>query len=104
MQTWLTLFTCSLLRTVFYNTSYVCYFLFPVRAVDQYLFICQNFELKIRWLKLIVAICFLIPMLVAVYDLWLQDVVLYDYMFRYIRMSLYTNMVSRFGKKPSQIT
>lgn len=62
-------------------------------AVDQYLFICQNVELKIRWLKLIIAICFLIPLLVAVYDLWLQDVLLYDFMFRYIRMSLYTNMV-----------
>lgn len=100
-QTRLSLFVCSLLRTVFYNTSYVCYFLFPVLAVDQYLFICQNVELKIRWLKLIIAICFLIPLLVAVYDLWLQDVLLYDFMFRYIRMSLYTNMFFFFVLAPS---
>uniref|UniRef100_A0A915LNJ1 G-protein coupled receptors family 1 profile domain-containing protein n=1 Tax=Meloidogyne javanica TaxID=6303 RepID=A0A915LNJ1_MELJA len=40
----------------------------------------------------IVGICFAIPMAVAIYDLFLQDVILYDYMFKYIRMSLYTNM------------
>jgi hypothetical protein len=68
--------------------------LFPLLAVDQYLFICQNVELKISWLKRIVAICFAIPMAVAFYDLFLQDVILYDYMFKYIRMSLYTNMVN----------
>ncbi|KAF7634052.1 hypothetical protein Mgra_00006577 [Meloidogyne graminicola] len=91
-ETRLSLFICSFVRTVLYNTSYVCYFLFPLLAVDQYLFICQNVELKISWLKRIVAICFAIPMAVAIYDLWLQDVILYDYMFKYIRMSLYTNM------------
>ncbi|CAK5029260.1 unnamed protein product [Meloidogyne enterolobii] len=91
-ETRLSLFICSFVRTVLYNTSYVCYFLFPLLAVDQYLFICQNVELKISWLKRIVGICFAIPMAVAIYDLFLQDVILYDYMFKYIRMSLYTNM------------
>uniref|UniRef100_A0A914KWW0 7TM_GPCR_Srx domain-containing protein n=1 Tax=Meloidogyne incognita TaxID=6306 RepID=A0A914KWW0_MELIC len=45
-ETRLSLFICSFVRTVLYNTSYVCYFLFPLLAVDQYLFICQNVELK----------------------------------------------------------
>lgn len=88
------LFTCSFLRTVFYNTSYVCYFLFPVLAIDQYLYVCQNYEMKIRYLRLIIVICFAIPILVAFYDLFLQEVILYDFMFRYIRMSPYTNVVS----------
>ena len=35
-------------------------------------------------------------MIVAVYDLFLQDVILYDYMFLYIRMSPYTNVVGRY--------
>lgn len=77
-----------------YNASYVCYFLFPLLAVDQYLYVCQNYELKIRSLRWIIAGCFAIPMLVAVYDLCLQDDILYDYMFRYIRMSPHTNVVS----------
>lgn len=84
----------SCLRTVFYNTTYVCYFLFPLLAIDQYLYVCQNFELKASTIKIIIGVCFAIPMLVAIYDLFLQDVVIYDYMFLIIRLSLYTNVVS----------
>ncbi|KAL3107189.1 hypothetical protein niasHT_004586 [Heterodera trifolii] len=97
----LSLFMCSLLRTVFYNTTYVCYFLFPVLAVDQYLYVCQNVELSIRSLKAVIGVCFAIPMIVAVYDLWLQKVILNDFMFAYIRMSPYTNTFFFFVLAPS---
>lgn len=89
-----TLFMASFVRTILYNFSYVCYFVFPVLAIDQYLYVCQNFEMKIRSLAIMIGTCFAIPMIVAVYDLFLQDVVLYDFMFQYVRMSLYTNVVS----------
>ncbi|KAI1718501.1 7 transmembrane receptor (rhodopsin family) domain-containing protein [Ditylenchus destructor] len=97
----LSLFTCSFLRTVFYNSSYVCYFLFPVLAIDQYLYVCQNYEMKIRTLRVIITVCFAIPMLVAFYDLFLQDVILYDFMWMYIRMSPYTNVFFFFVLAPS---
>lgn len=35
------LFMSSFLRTVCYNSTYVCYFLFPLLAIDQYLFVCK---------------------------------------------------------------
>uniref|UniRef100_A0AC34RLM6 G-protein coupled receptors family 1 profile domain-containing protein n=1 Tax=Panagrolaimus sp. JU765 TaxID=591449 RepID=A0AC34RLM6_9BILA len=91
-DTRLTLFTASFLRTILYNSTYVCYFLFPLLAADQWLFICQNYQLQIKSLCTIIGICFAIPMVVAVYDLFFQDVVLYDFMFLYIRMSPYTNL------------
>uniref|UniRef100_A0A914CMW6 G-protein coupled receptors family 1 profile domain-containing protein n=1 Tax=Acrobeloides nanus TaxID=290746 RepID=A0A914CMW6_9BILA len=97
----LSLFTCSFLRTVVYNSTYVCYFLFPVLAIDQWLFVCQNIQLQVRSLRIIIAICFTIPMIVALYDLFLQSVVLYDYMFLYIRMSPYTNVFFFFVLAPS---
>lgn len=62
-------------------------------AIDQWLFVCQNVQLKVRSLRIIITVCFTIPMLVALYDLFLQDVILYDFMFLYIRMSPYTNVV-----------
>ena len=49
--------------------------------------------MKIRSLRLIILVCFGVPMLVAFYDLFMQDVVLYDYMWLYIKMSPYTNVV-----------
>jgi hypothetical protein len=49
--------------------------------------------MKIRTLISIIAVCFAIPMAVGVYDLLLQNRVLYDFMFLYIRMSPYTNAV-----------
>uniref|UniRef100_A0A914QDB6 G-protein coupled receptors family 1 profile domain-containing protein n=1 Tax=Panagrolaimus davidi TaxID=227884 RepID=A0A914QDB6_9BILA len=97
----LSLFMASFLRTVIYNSSYVCYFLFPVLAIDQWLFICQNYQLKIKTLLIIIGGCFAIPMIVAIYDLFLQDVVLYDFMFLYIRMSPYTNVFFFFVMAPS---
>ncbi|KAH7705019.1 hypothetical protein AAVH_27784 [Aphelenchoides avenae] len=97
----LSLFTASFVRTVLYNSSYVCYFLFPVLAIDQYLFVCQNYELKIRSLRVIILGCFAIPMLFAVYDLFLQDAILYDFMFLYVRMSPYTNVFFFFVMAPS---
>ncbi|KAH7668084.1 hypothetical protein AAVH_43081, partial [Aphelenchoides avenae] len=97
----LSLFTASFVRTVLYNSSYVCYFLFPVLAIDQYLFVCQNYELKIRSLRIIILGCFAIPMLFAVYDLFLQDAILYDFMFLYVRMSPYTNVFFFFVMAPS---
>ncbi|CAD5211899.1 unnamed protein product [Bursaphelenchus okinawaensis] len=97
----LSLFMASFLRTILFNSSYVCYFVFPVLAIDQYLYVCQNYEMKIRSLAVIISICFAIPMLVAIYDLFLQDVVLYDYMFLYVRMSLYTNLFVFFVLAPS---
>lgn len=72
----------------------MCYFLFPVLAIDQYLYVAKNFEMKANTIKAIVGVCFIIPMLVAIYDLFLQDTVIYDYMFSIIRLSLYTNVVS----------
>ncbi|MFH4981175.1 hypothetical protein AB6A40_007884 [Gnathostoma spinigerum] len=95
------LFTCSFLRTVLYNSTYVCYFLFPVLAIDQWLLICHNCELRIKSLTIIISICFAIPMAVAIYDLYLQDVVLYDFMFYYIRMSPYTTVFFFFVLAPS---
>lgn len=92
-ETKLSLFTCSFLRTVVYNTTYVSYFLFPVLAIDQWLLVCHNCDMRIKTLTAVILICFAIPMLVAIYDLCLQDVVLYDYMFAYIRMSPYTTVV-----------
>lgn len=88
------LFTCSFLRTFIYNSTYVSYFLFPVLAIDQWLLVCHNCELSIKSLTIIISTCFAIPMAVAFYDLCLQDVVLYDFMFTYIRMSPYTTVVS----------
>uniref|UniRef100_A0A0R3RRU7 G_PROTEIN_RECEP_F1_2 domain-containing protein n=1 Tax=Elaeophora elaphi TaxID=1147741 RepID=A0A0R3RRU7_9BILA len=90
----LSLFLCSFLRTVIYNTTYVIYFLFPVLAIDQWLLICHNCDLSIKTLTTVILTCFVIPMLVAIYDLCLQDVLLYDFIFAYIRMSPYTNVVS----------
>lgn len=90
----LSLFTCSFLRTVLYNTTYVSYFLFPVLAIDQWLLICHNCDMSIKSLIMIISTCFAIPLAVALYDLWLQDVVLYDFMFEYIRMSPYTTVVN----------
>lgn len=97
----LSLFMCSFLRTVVYNTTYVIYFLFPVLAIDQWLLVCHNCDLRIKTLTMVILTCFAIPMLVAIYDLCLQDVLLYDFMFAYIRMSPYTNVVSYLfsGKK-----
>uniref|UniRef100_A0A7E4W2V8 G_PROTEIN_RECEP_F1_2 domain-containing protein n=1 Tax=Panagrellus redivivus TaxID=6233 RepID=A0A7E4W2V8_PANRE len=97
----LSLFTASFLRTILYNSSYPCYFLFPVLAIDQWLYICQNYQLKTKSLCLIIGSCFAIPMLVAIYDLFLQEAVLYDYMFSYIRMSPYTNVFFFFVMAPS---
>ncbi|VDM98384.1 unnamed protein product [Thelazia callipaeda] len=89
----LSLFACSFLRTVIYNSTYVIYFLFPVLAIDQWLLVCHNCDLSIKTLTLVILTCFVIPMLIAIYDLCLQDVLLYDFMFAYIRMSPYTNVV-----------
>lgn len=92
----LSLFAVSFLRTFVYNTTYVCYFLFPVLAIDQYLYVCQNFELKANTIKIIIGVCFAIPLLVAGYDLFLQHVVIYDFMFAIVKMSIWSNMVSFF--------
>ncbi|VDN53910.1 unnamed protein product [Dracunculus medinensis] len=97
----LSLFTCSFLRTVLYNTTYVSYFLFPVLAIDQWLLICHNCDMSIKSLIMIISTCFAIPLAVALYDLWLQDVVLYDFMFEYIRMSPYTTVFFFFVLAPS---
>uniref|UniRef100_A0A915DNG2 G protein-coupled receptor n=1 Tax=Ditylenchus dipsaci TaxID=166011 RepID=A0A915DNG2_9BILA len=70
-------------------------------AIDQYLYVCQNYEMKIRSLRVIISICFAVPMLVAFYDLFLQDVVLYDYMWMYIKMSPYTTVFFFFVLAPS---
>ncbi|KAI6196641.1 G-PROTEIN-RECEP-F1-2 domain-containing protein [Aphelenchoides besseyi] len=84
-----------------YNTSYVCYFLFPVLAIDQYLYVCQNYQLSLRSLAIINGVCFAIPMVVAIYDLFLQSTVLFDYMFLYVTMSQYTNVFFFFVLAPS---
>ncbi|KAK6105034.1 putative integral membrane protein [Brugia pahangi] len=97
----LSLFLCSFLRTVIYNTTYVIYFLFPVLAIDQWLLVCHNCDLSIKTLTVIILTCFIIPMLIAIYDLCLQDVLLYDYIFAYIRMSPYTNVFVFFVLSPS---
>ncbi|KAI6226223.1 G-PROTEIN-RECEP-F1-2 domain-containing protein [Aphelenchoides fujianensis] len=97
----LSLFMASFLRTVLYNTSYVCYFLFPLLAIDQYLFVCRNHVLTKQSLIVINAICFAIPMLVAVYDLFLQNTVLWDYMFSMVKMSPYSNVFFFFVLAPS---
>lgn len=91
----LTLFQCSFLRTIIYNSTYVIYFLFPVLAIDQWLLVCHNCELRLKSLTIITAICFAIPMAIGIYDLCLQKVILYDFMFLYIQMSPYTNVVSK---------
>ncbi|KAI6184447.1 G-PROTEIN-RECEP-F1-2 domain-containing protein [Aphelenchoides bicaudatus] len=90
----LSLFFASFLRTILYNTTYVCYFLFPVLAIDQWLFVCRNKELTAKNIIVINCVCFCIPMAVAIYDLLLQNVVIYDFMFQFVRLSLYTNVVS----------
>ncbi|KHN87724.1 hypothetical protein Tcan_12200 [Toxocara canis] len=95
------LFTCSFLRTFLYNSTYVSYFLFPVLAIDQWLLVCHNCELSIKSLTIIISTCFAIPMAVAFYDLCLQNVVLYDFMFTYIRMSPYTTVFFFFVLAPS---
>ncbi|KAI6194082.1 G-PROTEIN-RECEP-F1-2 domain-containing protein [Aphelenchoides besseyi] len=97
----LSLFMASFVRTVLYNTSYVCYFLFPVLAIDQYLYVCQNYQLSLRSLAIINGVCFAIPMVVAIYDLFLQSTVLFDYMFLYVTMSQYTNVFFFFILAPS---
>uniref|UniRef100_A0A1I8ASW6 G_PROTEIN_RECEP_F1_2 domain-containing protein n=1 Tax=Steinernema glaseri TaxID=37863 RepID=A0A1I8ASW6_9BILA len=97
----MSLFLCSLFRTLFYNSSYVCYFLFPVLAIDQWLMVCHNRRLHINTLFGVISVCFMIPMAVGLYDLFLQDVILYDFMFTYIRMSPYTNVFFFFVLAPS---
>lgn len=62
--------------------------------MDQWLFVCRNKELSAKNIIVVICICFAIPMAVAIYDLLLQSVVIYDFMFQYVRMSLYTNVVS----------
>uniref|UniRef100_A0A0N5BH24 G_PROTEIN_RECEP_F1_2 domain-containing protein n=1 Tax=Strongyloides papillosus TaxID=174720 RepID=A0A0N5BH24_STREA len=87
----LSLTFASFLRTILYNTTYVCYFLFPVLAIDQWLMVCHNYTLTPGGLSKIISICFIVPLLVGCYDLLLQETLLYDYMFEYIRISPYSN-------------
>uniref|UniRef100_A0A8R1U1W7 Uncharacterized protein n=1 Tax=Onchocerca volvulus TaxID=6282 RepID=A0A8R1U1W7_ONCVO len=72
-----------------------------ILAIDQWLLVCHNCDLSIQTLTILILTCFAIPMLVAIYDLCLQNVVLYDFIFAYIRMSPYTNVFVFFVLSPS---
>lgn len=50
-----------------------------------------------KTITIINCVCFAIPMIVAVYDLLLQPVVIYDFMFELVRMSIYSSVVSTYG-------
>uniref|UniRef100_A0A0N5A9L3 G_PROTEIN_RECEP_F1_2 domain-containing protein n=1 Tax=Syphacia muris TaxID=451379 RepID=A0A0N5A9L3_9BILA len=74
---------------------------YPTLAIDQWLLVCHNCELRLKSLTIITAICFTIPIAIGIYDLCLQKVILYDFMFLYIQMSPYTTVFIFFGLAPS---
>ena len=74
-QTAISLTAASLLRTLLFNLTYVNYFVIPLLAVDNWLFVCRNYRLRTRSLSYFFAVCCVLPLLIAVYDLCLQETV-----------------------------